>query len=277
MSLSKDAALVEKVSVRPDVIQNLLFEIDEHIADHSVKALINLCGDLKISTHLSAHFDEIARKILSRNSLLVFYSMLLRNISHHPQVVENMSSEFIPKLFDLLLLDFTNSHLLNFFVNYSAHKNGRQFFVGSNLESLLSKVFDQNLEFQKGIYSILRNCCFDVDQHILFLTDFYLTFVLWPLYQVDCIDENEGECFPWKEDLVSGKQRIQDSELKILLIDTLILLATTRTGRETLRSRNCYFILRELDLAETEEKVKLATDEIVQLLIRDEETIPEIE
>jgi hypothetical protein len=54
-------------------------------------------------------------------------------------------------------------------------------------------------------------------------------------------------------------------------LETLLLLATTREGRDKMRAINVYPIIRECHLHVDDEGVREACDRLVQLLMRDEE------
>lgn len=69
------------------------------------------------------------------------------------------------------------------------------------------------------------------------------------------------------------KERESDAFLKCLLLDTILLLCTTESGRQFLRKNKAYPILREMNLKETDEKCDEVCIEIVQLLQRDEEAV----
>ena len=70
--------------------------------------------------------------------------------------------------------------------------------------------------------------------------------------------------------LEPSKTREADSKLRKMLLEILLLLATTRHGRVVMRAKKVYPILRELHMSETCEECDIAEDELVQVLMRDE-------
>lgn len=56
-----------------------------------------------------------------------------------------------------------------------------------------------------------------------------------------------------------------------MLLESLILLTTTRFGREYLRKRQVYRVIQRLHAQETDEELKEKCVTIVDMLIRDEE------
>jgi hypothetical protein len=57
--------------------------------------------------------------------------------------------------------------------------------------------------------------------------------------------------------LPTDKKREPDAALRLLLIEALLLLCTTRGGRDTLRAAGTYEIVRAVHLEEQNEKVLL--------------------
>ena len=53
------------------------------------------------------------------------------------------------------------------------------------------------------------------------------------------------------------KVREPDPAIRLILVETLLLLATTRACRESMRTRGVYFVIKAAHLAETVSKVRL--------------------
>lgn len=66
------------------------------------------------------------------------------------------------------------------------------------------------------------------------------------------------------------KKREPDSAIRLILIETLLLLATTRTCREAMRARGVYEVVKLAHLAETVPKVTEPMVQLVNLLMREE-------
>ncbi len=71
--------------------------------------------------------------------------------------------------------------------------------------------------------------------------------------------------------LPPDKEREPDMKIITTHLESLLLLTTTRRGREYLRMRKVYPIIRETHLHIDNEDVTVACDRIVQVLMRDEE------
>jgi len=66
------------------------------------------------------------------------------------------------------------------------------------------------------------------------------------------------------------KKREIDSAIRLILVETLILLATTRACREAMRARGVYQVVKVAHLAETVSKVTEPMVQLVNLLMREE-------
>lgn len=71
--------------------------------------------------------------------------------------------------------------------------------------------------------------------------------------------------------LPAEKRREQDKEILKTHLETLLLLTTTREGRDTLRKVKTYPVVRELHAATDDEEVREGADRLVQVIMRDEE------
>lgn len=71
--------------------------------------------------------------------------------------------------------------------------------------------------------------------------------------------------------LPSDKARDSDPQIILTHLETLLLLTTTREGRDLMREVKVYPIIRETHLHVEDEEVREAADRLVQVLMRDEE------
>ncbi len=70
--------------------------------------------------------------------------------------------------------------------------------------------------------------------------------------------------------LESSKKRESDIVLRLMLVESLLLLTATRKGRDVLRAKKVYPIIRNLHLIEEDDKIKDTCERLVDMLIRDE-------
>lgn len=70
------------------------------------------------------------------------------------------------------------------------------------------------------------------------------------------------------------KTREADAHLRETLLEGLILLTSTRQGRDYLREKKTYPVVQKMHMAEPEDHVREVAEKIVNMLMRDE--APEI-
>ena len=66
------------------------------------------------------------------------------------------------------------------------------------------------------------------------------------------------------------KTREPSSAIICVYLETLILLTTTKQGRDKLRSRKAYPVIRELHKAVLDDRVSILCEKLVNILMRDE-------
>ncbi|PWZ00823.1 hypothetical protein BCV70DRAFT_200089 [Testicularia cyperi] len=90
------------------------------------------------------------------------------------------------------------------------------------------------------------------------------------LAEVDFEDQEElpEECQMLPED----KKREKDPALRLMLVESLLLLCTNLYGRQCLRARGAYVVVRSAHLVESDEKISEAVLRLVNILKRDEST-----
>ncbi|XP_077209671.1 protein HGH1 homolog [Paroedura picta] len=124
-----------------------------------------------------------------------------------------------------------------------------------------------------GVAGTLRNCCFDHGNHKWLLSDHVdiLPFLLLPLAGPEEFTEEELEKLPLDlQYLPPEKQREPDPDTRKMLLEAILLLTATKPGRQLVRDRGAYVILRELHKWEPDPAVLLTCEKLIQVLIGDE-------
>ena len=137
-----------------------------------------------------------------------------------------------------------------------------------------------------GVISALKNIFFLKHAHKLLLAPTpaaapvdrpsldVLPYLLMPLIdgkELAKVDIEDQESLPEACQLVDeNKPREKDSALRLMLVECLLLLCTSHYGRESLRQRGAYIVVREAHLAEDKEQIAEAIVRLVNLLKRDE-------
>ncbi|KAI0013115.1 DUF383-domain-containing protein [Xylariaceae sp. FL0662B] len=288
-------------------VKNLKLLVKDHpkIAEHVITMLINLSAERDILESLATDetfLDEIFKRIVipsDPNANLL--SMLLANLAKwdafkgiidkkQPSPDELGSNNLIMnQLVDLFVkgaggaynkkADF--DHLAYLFADLSKHAEARHYFVSKQeydgvipLSKL--KVFTEYKSDvrRKGVASTIKNVAFDVPSHPLFLSEDdinILPYVLLPITGNEEYDEEETmSMLPDLQLLPPDKQRDADPNIIQTHVETLLLLSSTRQGRDHMREVKVYPIIRETHLRVNHEGVKDACERLVQVLMRDE-------
>ncbi|BGP52688.1 hypothetical protein JCM8202_004785 [Rhodotorula sphaerocarpa] len=211
------------------------------------------------------------------------------------------ASEFELPALDLLLEVFlkgddkkynpnaTYDFLASVFANVSLLPAGRAFLLSTPdrtveppLAKLISFTEHPSTIRRGGVASTIKNAAFEKAGHTRLIAPTnepvteegcidLLVQLMLPLcgneeFDIDVLDELPQEL----QLLPPEKQREPDAQIRGILIETLVLLATNRTNREAMRNRGVYPIIKEAHLKEQVPAVKEAMVRLVNLLMREE-------
>ncbi|CAG8471883.1 8440_t:CDS:10 [Funneliformis mosseae] len=290
-STSKLQHLFKRENMKP--IRDLITLCnDETVTAHNAyKALVNLTADEEIRRIFNNEnfLKYLTRTITNRDSVLADMAcMLLSNITKDETVAAKLlslkvrpikdlsnSSQTIGQLTDVFVRGFEKKYnkeaefhfLASVFANVTMLPQGRDFFLSnaSSSENVtpLSKliVFTEhpNIIRRGGVVSCIKNCCFATERHLDMLSEDkinVLPYILLPLCGPEEFDTDDMEGMPDDIQLLSSdKKRELDSYLKRTLLESLLLLTTTRQGRDILRQKKVYPVIRQMHLVEKDEKV----------------------
>lgn len=181
-------------------------------------------------------------------------------------------------------------HLASVLMNITQLESGRKFLMklnhkqsaatydksnsSSHLQTILSELNSPNIHRRRGIAGTLKNCCFSQDSTWWLLNVVYLDkAMLLPLAGPEELDIDEKVGLDpdyWL--LGPSKVREPDSLVRLYLVEALLLLlASGRASRETLRQRRTYVIIKMADMVEEKEEISERMNECVQYLRRDED------
>jgi hypothetical protein len=141
------------------------------------------------------------------------------------------------------------------------------------LETLLGQLRWPNPIRRRGIAGTLRNCCLETGAAWWFLNILRIpSYILYPLAGPEELDLEEKKGMDpdlWLQG--PDKERETDVSTRLFLIESILLLcASGRKSRETIRLAKTYVILKYADMVEEEETVSERINECVQYLRRDE-------
>ncbi|WFD33236.1 Protein hgh1 [Malassezia cuniculi] len=199
--------------------------------------------------------------------------------------------------------------LASVFANVSVIPRGREFFVqpfedadpafGDSYPVGRIMVYTEHASLIRrgGIISALKNILFIKNKHQLLLAPSencaheviagaparqerphspldVLPYILLPLIdgkELSKVDIEDQEALPEACQLIDeDKPREKDPSLRLMLVECLLLLCTSLYGRQCLRTRGVYVVVREAHLAEDREEISEAVVRLVNLLKRDE-------
>jgi hypothetical protein len=123
--------------------------------------------------------------------------------------------------------------------------------------------------------TVPRNIVFSIPTHPLLLSPDsvnLLPYTLLPLAGPEELSEEDtAKLLPDLQLLPPDKARDTDPEIIKVHLETLLLLTTTRLGRDTMRDAGVYPIIREAHLHVEDEGVREGAERLVDMLMRDEE------
>ncbi|KAK6885518.1 Protein HGH1 [Candida tropicalis] len=279
------------------------------MVNQSITILANLCDDLTMR-NLIVEDEEYLKFLVSsilniKNTNADLMCILLTNLAKNDfinkileftielneeqkkifksnQAIDCLMDCFV-KGYDRKLNEYANyDYLSYFFADLSRYKQGRTYFITEQEYDQvvpLSKVlvftekYDDKIR-REGVASTIKNSLFDTNSHMKLLNDEkinLLPFILLPLAGPEEIDEDEMFELPEELQLLpSDKKREPISGIICIHLESLLLLCTTKQGREYLREKQVYAIVRELHKAMDVEEVADLCDRVVQMLKRDE-------
>ena len=168
------------------------------------------------------------------------------------------------------------------FADIAKHEEGRKYFLTKqDYDSVIpiSKlvVFTEHKSDirRKGVASTIKNVAFEVDSHgeLIGEDDInILPYLLLPIMGNEEYDEEDMlDMLPDLQLLPPDKERDTDHAIIQTHIETLMLLTTTRMGRDVLRNIKVYPVVRETHLRVENDDVREVCERLVQVLMRDEE------
>ncbi|KAL2080062.1 hypothetical protein ACEWY4_023855 [Coilia grayii] len=255
-------------------------------------ALINLSADETLHQALVKEADilpTILRSLLDPEYMLSDrICTILTNLSRHEKTCKELFQVLqeqdigLAKIVEIFCTEGYNKaaslHYLGpLLSNLTQLPETRQFILDKDrcvVQRLLPYTqYEESVVRRGGVVGTLRNCCFDYVYHEWLLSDAVdiLPFLLLPLAGPEELSEEENEGLPVDlQYLPEDKRREEDPDIRKMLIETLLLLTATKRGRQILKNKNVYPIMREFHKWEKDPHVIAACEKLVQVLIGDE-------
>lgn len=222
-----------------------------------------------------AKADNITRIIsLSRPAV--------EGVSTSKNVLDQLMDCFVKGAEGALNKHANYDYLSYFFADLSKTEQGRSYFLTKQdydsvvpITKLLVFTEHSSDIRRRGVASTIKNVSFDVQSHpTLFDEDGanILPYILLPVMgPEEYADDETSEMLPDLQLLPPDKKRDPDHQILLTHLETLLLLTTSREGRNKLRAVQVYAIIRECHLHVDDEEVREGCDRLVQVLMRGEE------
>ena len=169
-------------------------------------------------------------------------------------------------------------HVASILCNLAVLEEGRAVLLKQSnqyLPKLVLQFRSRNLARRQGSVGALRTCLFDKEVHWWMLHEVkVLTPLMLPLVAPTPFTEEEKKGMdPQLWMLAEDPTRRPDANTAVLkmLLECLLLLCQRRAGREELRKRKVYPVIRNLDLFMEDDDINNVVVDLVDFLIRDEE------
>lgn len=301
----------------PDLIA-LVGEKKGKTVNESLTILVNLCDDEEFRTLIakdSKFIQFLIEKLPHKDNLNAdLMCILLSNLAKTDFILKIFEMEIkidetqkdifkSTKAMDCLMDMFVKGserqinkyavydYLAYFFADISRFQEGRDYFVTEQeydgvipLTKLL--VFTEKWDAKvrrEGVASTIKNSLFDVEKHMLLLEEpiNLLSYILGPIALPGNkgLDDEEILNLPDELQFLDEDRKVEPlKEIVITHLESLLLLCSTRKGRDFLRSKSTYPVIRELHKEANDEEITDICDRVVQMLMRDEgEQKPDVE
>ncbi|XP_021198946.3 protein HGH1 homolog [Helicoverpa armigera] len=284
------------------IMQSILALTDdkvEEVAKNALLILVNITATSKGVIELLKYKSEGDKHIVK---LFIGYvlnpdkkdadaaAMILSNITRVETELDSLLDVFLPHLNDIL----------NVYVNTNFNKRGSNLnFIGPMISNLscchrirkwlteenphipLIKLlpfcsYELSNIRRGGAMGTLRNLSFDPEFHDFLLSNDLevLTYLLNPIMGGEEYIDEEMDVLPISlQYLPKEKQRDADIDIRKMILETLNKLCMRRKGREILRDNGVYYVLREYHKWEKDPKVRLACENVVDILIQKEDEV----
>ncbi|PRP79800.1 armadillo-like helical domain-containing protein [Planoprotostelium fungivorum] len=285
---------------KTDIITSLVPQIvvssknNETIAKYALSSLINLCSEQdlllrivetpniipSLITHLEGGESELTR----------LSGILLNNITHNEKGSNKLlqwndagrKGLWIKQLIELFAFkEKTSSEdprawIASVLQNITQVPEGRNVMILTNRSTiplLVPFINDANLMRRKYITGLIKNCCFEDSVHSYLLSEDVdlLRYLLIPFRGThdNFSKEDKKGMVP---QVIPPTRYVEPSvEIRCSILKVLLILSSQKTCREKMRSLQVYPVMREADKTETDDRVKSAIYEVVEMMMLVEE------
>ncbi|CEG43926.1 Uncharacterized conserved protein [Plasmopara halstedii] len=268
-----DPASCERV-LKYDLLNRVMTQVEDDdwcLTDYSMMLLANVTTTPEGAKALLGYNDEATDAILAlREKKIRTLTTLFLSGQPEPDGIACSTGE--PNWDD----DY--QYVANILANISQLEQGRDFLLKmrqntSLASALLPQLQSPNVVRRRGITAALKNLCFDTDNHFYLYDQLDIpTHLMVLLSGPEELDEDDKIGMnPIVYNQGDKKKREYDRLVRLNAVDCLLLLCTTLNGRQVLRRKQVYPIIRNAHLVESDEEIGDQIYKLVDFLIRDEE------
>lgn len=274
-------------------------------ANDAMRALVNLTGELSVCDQFADedHLQMIVGLITDPQVIVADTAcMLLSNITKRDRVCRLLATLQVgevpglcnsPMALDQLCDVFVKgmdkkynknakfAFLASVFADLTNYEFGRRYFLtrtkyDGKLPITKIMVFNEypDLVRRGGVDLTMKNVCFEKDKHQEILDPKetnMLPYLLLPLCGPEEFDVEDMELMPEEiQFLGNDKKREPDPKLRATLLEAINLLCTTLFGRQTLRDKKVYPIIRDMHKVDKDENCGNLAYRAVQLILGEE-------
>ncbi|XBW37035.1 hypothetical protein QEN19_002615 [Hanseniaspora menglaensis] len=252
--------------------------------------LANTSADLMCILLSNLAKDDGILEIFHINEIHKDVPNIDKNIFKSDKVIDCLMDCFV-KGFDRTLNKYANfNYLAYLFSDVSRFRLGREYFISSQdyddvipLQKLLP--FNEKFESaedkvrREGVAYTIKNSLFDSEKHFEILSNEdlnLLPFLLSPMVEYkDQENLTDDEMFNLPDELqflLEDKQREPEHNIILVYLESMLLLCTLKQGRDYLREKSVYPLIRELHkhLGLENNDIEETCNRVVNMLMRDE-------
>ncbi|KAL4904247.1 hypothetical protein BDW74DRAFT_155368 [Aspergillus multicolor] len=267
VNLSGDQEVLDKLASDDDFVDTLLLKVTNP-KERNADGICMLFANLAKSEHIKKLFT------LKRRSA--------QPVSTSEFAIDQLMDCFVKGADSALNKHSTYDYLSYLFADLSKLEEGRTYFTSrQDYDGVVPvtklTVFTEHPSTvrRRGVASTIKNVAFEIPFHpTLFSEDEanLLPYILLPIMgPEEYSEEDTADMLPDLQLLPPDKQRESDNGIIVTHLETLLLLTTTREGRDRMRAVSVYPVIRECHLRVDDDDVREACDRLVQVIMRDEE------
>lgn len=216
------------------------------------------------------------------NRLLTLKRKIPESVSSSAFAIDQLMDCFVKGAEGALNKHANYDYLSYLFADLSKSEDGRAYFTTRQdydgvvpVTKLTVFTEHKSTVRRKGVASTIKNVAFDIPFHSVLLSEDdanILPYILLPIAgPEEFADDESMDMLADLQLLPPDKKRDSDSSIIVTHLETLLLLTTTREGRNIMRAIKVYPIIRECHLHVDDEDVREACDRLVQVLMREEQ------